>query len=274
MSRLRRVRIATATALAVAVGFGAAASPVTGPATAARTTEIAGTVGSAPSFDPVEFFTDFFTRVGGDPPNRGNLSQRVVPGSPAEAFVDYLFGFATARLDSRQGPLQPFTVTESLTPVSGEQAVDVCSEGYCDQFSGFVVTDGKLQSFLLNGVAIEGRLASATKALEFEPISVRVDGAFERVTVDELAVVLSIIPSGEELAVAWDEVRYADPARGDLPVDLPASAYPRVVDPVGAQAVVLQFPTGTLGGEVVFSYTTPSSDEPVEVRVIVDEPRP
>jgi hypothetical protein len=258
--------VAAATTAATA-GGGRPVEPVA----SSVTTDVPG----APAeFVPVDFFTDFFTRIGGNPPNRGSVERRVVPGSPAEAFVNYLFGFATARNDSRQGPLEPFTVTESTTPVSGEEAVDVCSEGYCDQFSGFVVADGRLQSFALNGVAIDDRLAMPSKALAFGPISVRVVGAFERVSVDELAVVLSITGGGEELAVAWDDVRYVDGSRGELAVDLPASAYPPVIAPDGAQAVVFQFPTGTLGGEVVFDYTTPSAAEPVEVRVAVDELRP
>jgi hypothetical protein len=241
------------------------------PVASSVTTDVPG----APAeFVPVDFFTDFFTRIGGDPPNRGNLERRVVPGFPAEAFVDYLIGFATARLDSRQGPFEPFTVTESTTALLEEEAVDVCSEGYCDQFSGFVVADGRLQSFLLNGVAIDDRLAMPSKALAFGPISVRVIGAFERVTVDELAVVLAMTAGGEELAVAWDDVRYVDPSGGELAVDLPASAYPPIIPPVGAQAVVFQFPTGALGGEVVFDYTAPSAADPVEVRVTVDELRP
>ncbi len=49
--------------------------------------------------------------------------------------------------------------------------------------------------------------------MEFGPVSVSVVGAFERVTVDELAVVLALNPGGEEITVAWDEVRYVDPIR-------------------------------------------------------------
>ena len=106
-------------------------------------------------------------------------------------------GFASARLDSRPGPFEPFTVTEATTAVSGEEAVDVCTEGFCDQFSGFVADDdGRLQTFLLNGVAIDDRLGRPSKATEAGPVSVGVVGAFERVTVDELAVVLAVHPGG------------------------------------------------------------------------------
>ena len=262
--RRRTVAIAALVALTGVAGSGGAPEALARPALAAD---------AGPQFDPVDFFTDFFTWIGGDPPNRGDLEERMVGGSPAEAFVNYLFGFATARLDSRQGPLQPFTVTESTTAVGDQPAVNVCSEGFCDQFSGFVVTDGRLQTFRLNGVNIDDRLAMPSKELAVGPISVSVVGAFERVTVDELAVVLEIAPGGEELAVAWDAVRYVDPTGGDLPVDLLASAYPAVVGP-GAQSVVLQFPTSALGGEVVWTYTTAESPTPVEVTITVDELRP
>ena len=247
----------------------------TGAGFAPAAAAVPATLAGAPVFEPVDFFTDLFIRAGGNPPNRGNLDQHVVPGSPAEAWVNYFLGFASARVDSRHGPFEPFTVTEGTTAVSGEEAVDVCNEGFCDQFSGFVADDdGRLQTFLLNGVAIDDRLGRPSKATEAEPVSVGVVGAFERVTVDELAVVLEFIPGGEEITVAWDEVRYADPTRGYLPVDLPASAYPRVVGPVGSQPVVLQFPAAELGGELDLTFTSPSSPSPVEVRITVDELRP
>ena len=243
----------------------------TGAGFAPAATAVPTTVAGQQVFEPVGFFTELFTRAGGDPPNSGDLDQQVVPGSPAEAWVNYFLGFASARLDSRPGPFEPFTVTAGTTAVSGEEAVDVCNEGFCDQFSGFVADDdGRLQTFLLNGVAIDDRLGRPSQATDAGTVSVGVVGAFERVTVDELAVVLEFTPAGEEITVAWDEVRYADPIRGDLPVDLPASAYPRVVGPVGAQPVVLQFPVAELGGEVILTFTTASSASPIEARVPVD----
>ena len=272
----RRVAVAAlfATCAGLAVVRPVAAGPDSRSVPAPVATAVPTTIAGAAVFEPVEFFTDLFTWVGGDPPNRGNLDQRLEPGSPAEAFVNYLFGFATARLDSRPGPLQPFTVTESATPVLGEAAVDVCTEGFCDQFSGFAVAEGRLQTFMLNGLPIDDRLGLPTKPMVAGLVSVGVVGAFERVTVDQLAIVLVVIPSGEEVRVDWDDVRYADPTRGEIPVDLAASAFPAVVEPVGAQAVVLQFPAAALGGEVVFDFTTPSSTSPVEARVTVDELRP
>lgn len=267
------VVLGTLAITATATLAGVAGRSAAGSATEASS--VPTTIAGAAELDAVDLFTDMFESLGGDPPNRGNLDQRVVPGSPAAAWVDYLYGFATARLDSRPGPFEPFTVTASATPISGSAAVDVCTEGYCDQFSGFVVDDeGRLETFQLNGVAIDDRLAAPSEPKTIGPISVGLLGAFERVTVDELAVVLAITPAGEQLDVSWQDVTYDDQRGAEIPVDLPASAYPRSIGPVGAQAFVVQFPTAALGGEVVLTYTTASTQTPVEVRVPVDALQP
>jgi hypothetical protein len=265
----RRGTAALTVALAVGVVASAASSagraaPIDAPAATAVPTTVAG----APVFDAVDFFSDFFGLAADGSTSSGDLDERVVAGSPADAFVTYLLGFGTARLDSRQGQLAPFTVTASTTALAGDEAVDVCNEGFCDQFSGFDVVDGRLRSFDLNGLPIDDRLAAPSKPRPGST-AMRVIGAFERVTVDELAVVVAIA-ADEELAVAWDDVVYANPDTGDIPVDLLASAYPQVIPGGGEQAVVLQFPTGDLGGELVLPYTRPSSEAQQQVRVTVE----
>jgi hypothetical protein len=223
------------------------------------------TVAGAPVFDAVDFFSDLFAGINADPFDQRDLPQRVVAGSPADAFITYLFGFGSAREASRQGPFERFTVTGDDT------AVEVCTEGFCDTFSEFSVSDGRLETFLLNGVEIEGRLAEPSKAIEHgRPVRARVVGAFERITVDELAVVIAI-EADEDLTVDWDESVYVDPSWNRIAADLPASAFPASITAGGEQDVVLQFPTGTLGGDVVLTYTTESSAQPTGVRVDVDE---
>jgi hypothetical protein len=238
---------------------------VSGAAPAPEATALPTTVAGAPVFDAVDFFTDLFAGINADPHDHGDLPQRVVAGSPADAFVTYIFGFGSARETSRQGPLEQFTVSGDDT------AVEVCNEGFCDTFSEFVVSDGRLESFLLNGVTIEGRLAEPSKAIEHgRPVRVRVVGAFERVTVDELAVVIAI-ESDEDLTVSWEDSAYVDPSWDRIDVDLLASAYPADITAGGEHDVVLQFPTATLGGDVVLTYTSESSPQPIGVRVDVDE---
>jgi hypothetical protein len=265
-------------ALATIAALGTFAGPATGlpptPAATAVTTTIAG---QAPVFEPVDFFTDFYFQVNADPAGAGDLPQRLVAGSPAEAFVTYVLGFASARIDSRQGPFDPFTADATTTPIEGDPAVEVCADGFCDELSGFVVGDGRLQSFELNGVPIDGRLAAPSKATMVGDVGIRVVGAFERVTVDELAVVIAIDPGTETLTVPWDEVSYVDPSGVEIPVDLAASAYPAEITPRPDgrdQPVVLQFPTAELGGELVMTFTTTGSTTPLEARVPVDELRP
>jgi hypothetical protein len=238
---------------------------VSGAALAPAATAVPTTLEGSPVFDAVDFFTDMFAGINADPHDHGDLPQRVVAGSPADAFVSYLFGFGSAREASRQGPLEQFTVTGDDT------AVEVCNEGFCDTFSGFVVHDGRLESFLLNGVMIDGRLAEPSKAIEHgRPVRVRVVGAFERVTVDELAVVIAI-ESDEDLTVSWGESAYVDPSWNRIDVDLLASAYPATITAGGEHDVVLQFPTATLGGDVVLTYTSESSTQPTGVRIDIDE---
>jgi hypothetical protein len=270
--------MASAAALATIAAVGTLTTSATGlppaPAATAVTTTIAG---QAPVFVPVDFFGDFHIQVNTDPYQVADLPQRVVSGSPAEAWVTYVLGFASARIDSRLGPFEPFTVDATTTPIEGEPAVDVCGDGYCDEFSGFVLSDGRLQSFEINGVAIDGRLAAPSKATQSGDVEIRVVGGFERVTTDLLAVVIAINPGAETLTVAWDEVVYLDPSGVELPVELAASAYPPQITPRPDgrdQPVVLQFPTAELGGEVVMTFTTGSSSAPVEARVTVDELRP
>ena len=88
-------------------------------------------------------------------------------------------------------------------------------------------------------------------------VGIRVVGAFERVTVDELAVVIAVDPGAETLTVPWDDVFYVDPSGVEIPVDLAASAFPPEITPRPDgqdQPVVLQFPTAELGGELVLPY--------------------
>ena len=262
--------LAISTAAAVAGVAGYPAAGITTEATSAPST----TVGSA-ELDAVDLFTDLFTSLGGDPPNRGNLDQRVAPGSPAAAWVDYLFGFATARLDSRSGPFEPFTVTESATSVDGDVAVDVCTEGFCDEFSGFVGDDeGRLETFQLNGVPIDDRLAAPSEPEPEGPISVGVLGAFERVTVDELAVVLAITPGDEQLDIAWQDAYYHIRV---VPKSPSTWRRPRTHGPSARserKRSSCSSRSPTLGGEVVLTYTTESTSAPVEVRVPVDALQP
>jgi hypothetical protein len=261
LGRLAGVCLAGSLGVAGAVS----STSMTGAAHFPAATALPTTVAGSPVFDAVDFFTDLFGGINADPRDLGDLPQRVVAGSPADAFVTYLFGFGSAREASRQGPLEPFTVTGDDT------AVEVCTEGFCDTFSEFVVSDGRLESFLLNGVDIDGRLAQPTKAIEHgRPVTVRVVGAFERVTVDELAVVIAI-EADEELTVDWEQAAYVDPSWDRIDADLPASAFPATITAGGEHDVVLQFPTATLGGDVVLTYTSESSQQPTGVRVDVDE---
>ena len=234
------------------------------------------TVATSSEFDAVDFFSDFYALVNADPYGPSDLSERIVAGSPADAFLTYVLGFSAARVDSRPGPFEPFTVVGATTAIEGTPAVELCSDGFCDTFSDFVVEDGRLQSFQLNGQAIDDRVASPAKAAEFGDVRIEVIGGFERTTVDELAVVIGVDPAGETLEVAWDEVVYVNPSGNEIGVDLFASAYPRVIEPRPdgrAQPVVLQFPTADLGGELVVPYVS-GSMAPVEARVAVDELRP
>jgi hypothetical protein len=261
----RLVAIGVAASLGVAGAMSAISVSGAAPALAPAATAVPTTVAGAPVFDAVDFFTDLFAGINADPHDLGDLPQRVVAGSAADAFVTYLFGFGSARETSRQGPLEEFTVSGDDT------AVEVCNEGFCDTFSEFVVRDGRLGSFSLNGVTIEGRLAEPSKAIDHgRPVRVRVVGAFERVTVDELAVVLAI-EADEDVTVSWAESAYVDASWNRIDVDLPASAYPAAITAGGEHDVVLQFPTATLGGDVVLSYTGESSAQPSGVRVDVDE---
>lgn len=247
--------------------------PMRGPAATAATTTLAG----SPDFDPVDFFADLFAQVNENPREPGDLAERVVGGSPAAAWVTYLLGFGAARVDSRHGPFEPFTVDATTTALEDNEAVEVCNDGFCDTFGDFAVTNGRLRSFTLNGVSVDDRLAAPSNSTTFGPVDVRVVGAFERVTVDELAVVVALQPVDEEVAVDWEQVAYVDPDGQLIAVDLQASAYPEVIGPSTdkfEQAVVVQFPTAQLGGELRFSVTTGSASTPLVVRVTVEALRP
>ena len=84
---------------------------------------------------------------------------------------------------------------------------------------------------------IDDRLASPSKSTEFGAISVGVIGGFERVTVDQLAVVIAIDPGGEHPRRSRGmRCVYVDPIGDEIAVDLLASAYPTVIGPVGDAA--------------------------------------
>jgi hypothetical protein len=251
--------IAGATVLACVTGVGAA-----GFSGAPTATEVTTTVAGRPTFDAVDFFTEFFGGINADPRRPGEVVNQVVEGSPADLFVEYLYGFGAARRLSRQGPLESFTVSGDDT------SVEVCNAGFCDTFGDFVVVDGLLQSFRLNGVSIDGRLAAPIKLIERGPVRIRVVGAFERVTVDELAVVIALEAGSEPLEFNWAKTTYVDPSWTPIEVDLPASAFPPNIEPGGEREIVLQFPTAGLGGEVVLTYTAESSGDPITFRVPIE----
>ncbi len=119
--------VATTIRIPVVLRSGAGSARFAPAATAVPTT-----VAGAPVFESVDFFTDFFAQINEDPHEPGDLLQRVVAGSPADAIVSYLLGFGAARLDSRQGPFSPFTVTATTTAIEGSAAVEVCNDGFCD----------------------------------------------------------------------------------------------------------------------------------------------
>ena len=201
-----------------------------------------------------------------DDPDAGDLSDvtaMVVPGSPAAAFVAYATAFADARLDSRQGPWGPYTVTASGPDV------EVCSGGFCDTFGGFEVDDGRVRSFSIDGVSIDGRLAAPSKAVSFGALGVRLAGGFERVTYDQLAVVFVLETSGGAIAVEWGDLSYVEPSGVSVAAELADSAFPATVPATGMQPVVMQFPGATLGGDLVFAYTSPAAPQAIEVRLPV-----
>jgi hypothetical protein len=262
-ARQRLVTIVLAGTLGAAAVAGSIGA--SGAAPAPEASALPTIAAGAPAFDAVDFFSDLFGGINADPHDLRDLPQRVVPGSPADAFVTYIYGFGSAREASRIGPLERFSVS------GGDTAVEVCNEGFCDTFSEFVVSDGRLASFLLNGVMIDGRLAEPSKAVDHgRPVRARVVGAFERVTVDELAVVIAI-EAEEDLTVDWQQAVYIDPSWDRIEVDLPISAFPAEILSGTEADIVLQFPTGTLGGDVVLSYTSESSPQPTGLRVDVDE---
>ena len=249
----------TATAgLLVALGGAVAAGPGEAPTASSPPTTVAG----APVFDPVDLLRRVFT----DDPDAGNptaVTAMVVPGSPAAAFIAYASGFGAARHDGRQGPWGPYTVMASGSDV------DVCSNGSCDTFGGFEVDDGRLRSFSINDISIDGRVAAPSKVASFGGVGVRLAGAFERVTFDQLAVVFVLETSDDEIAVEWADVVYVQPSGESVATELADSAFPATVPATGMQPVVMQFPGAMLGGEVVLAYTSPSAPQGIEVRLPV-----
>ena len=192
----------------------------------------------APVFGAVDFFTDLFADQC-RPSDHGD--RRSVVPAPRPTPSSPICSGSARPVDEPPRPLEPFTVSGDDTAVE----VD-CTEGFCDTFS----VRGErwpAESFLLNGVGIDGRLAVEGDRTRADRVS---SSAFERVTVDELAVVIAI-DAGEDLTDrlgGWPTSTRRGTA--SLPI-CPHRPSRRRSPPVGGHAVVLQFPTATLGGEVV-----------------------
>lgn len=240
----------------------AGAAQLAAPTATSVPTTIAGQ--TAPTeFDALGFFTELFRQLDEDPVS-GDLDEWLVPGSPAAGFVTYLLGFATARRDNPQEDLPSFEVA-----VSGG-SIEACVADFCDVFSDFRVDDGRLAGFRLNGAVIDSRVGAASKPVSSGSLEVEVLGAFERISVNELAVVIAV-ESYKDVTFDWEAVTLVDATGVNLTVDVDASSWPEAVATATRHVVVVQFPGGRLGSDLIVTYTSPTASEPVEVRIAVDE---
>ena len=172
----------------IAVAAVAAVSFLGAPTTDAGTSE----------FEPVDFFTDLFTWIGDDPPNRGDLDQRVAPGSPASR---------PRRLPVRVRdgpPRQPARSLRALHRHRERPPRSPASKPSTSAAKGSATSSAASSSTTMAGCRPSCSTASPSTTgwpcrrsrRTSGSVSIGVVGAFERVTVDELAVVLAIDPEG------------------------------------------------------------------------------
>ena len=107
-------------------------------------------------------------------------------------------------------------------------------------------SDGRLQSFLLNGVAIDDRLAAPSKAIEFGAGARSASSAPSSgsPSTSWRSSSPSIQPA-RTLTVSWDEVRLRRPVGGRASPSICSPRPTRLTSPPAVEhaAVVLQFPT-------------------------------
>ena len=220
------------------------------------------TVATTSEFDAVDFFSDFYALVNADPYGPSDLSERIVAGSPADAFLDLRPRIQRrprrqqARDRSNRSPsLARRLRSKALRP---SRCAATASATRSATSSSRMAACSRSSSTGWRSTTVSRR---RPKPAEFGDVGIGVIGGFERITVDELAVVIGVDPAARPWR--WHGTRWSTSTRrGDeIAVDLLASAYPRVIEPRPdgrAQPVVLQFPTADLGGELVVPFISGS----------------
>ena len=123
---------------------------------------------------------------------------------------------------------------------------------------------------LLNGVEIDGRLAEPSRRSNTGGRARRVVEAFERHRRRAGGRHRHRSRRGPDHRLGGIGLRRYRRGTASLPI-YTASAFPASITAGGEHDVVLQFPTATLGGDVVLTYLAASSAQPAGLRVDVDE---
>ena len=132
-----------------------------------------------------------------------------VAGSPANWFLQYLTGVASALAANGDQPIP----TYSVQPSADGLGLDVCQVpgGPCDVLADFVEVDGLLASFTIDGTDITGRFGTTPQppvvaGLEFGNVI-----AFQRLSTDSLAIVLSLTGGDQPVQIEWAQAVVHEP---------------------------------------------------------------
>lgn len=215
-------------------------------------------------FDAIGFLTELFDRVSDDPRRVESLREQTVKGSPADHYVVYLAGFERALRDNLPGGFPPFSV------VAARGGLNVCANRECVFYSEFVVSDGLLESFSLNEVPVVDRFVAPSKETFVEPVTVRVVGGFQRVTAEQLVVVIDVVADADG-EFAFGTAEYVDPDGATIPIDVTASAFPERLAAGQHAYAELQFPVAAFDGELRFSFLPDDSTDVIGVAVPVGQ---
>lgn len=198
-------------------------------------------------FDGLTFLTDVYAAVNGDPLTLIDVAEgTTIINSAADLWVAHLLTVSmTNRIQG--GPPPPAYI------VSPEgKGVSVCADtGTCESFGDFYAPTGLLESFTINGVALDDAMSISTRQIVVE--SLIVDTALCIKPIEgPLSCVVIVSSEGAAAALMFEQATFIGLDGQHFLPDLNVSAFPASVADGGFGSAHLVFAGAPLDGDLTF----------------------
>lgn len=239
-------------------------APTVAPASTASPSAVPVTAGPAAGFDGIAFLTEVYTAVNGDPLNLLEIAEeRTILNSPANLFIAHLVG-VTITDQVHGGP-----VTPQYTVAASGKGVSVCDDmGMCDTFGDFDAPTGLLETFTVNGTAIEDSFGLSRREVVVESLSIDSVLCFSESN-GTLSCVALLTSTGAATALSWEQAVFTTLDGRQFVPDLTLSAFGSSVADGDFGSAHVVFPGSPREGELTVPVVSGISGSPSVVSVPV-----